>query len=173
MQKNKCIDEYGNIYYNDEQIIELIYNDNFTDDIVAIESSGILKYNKEAISQNETPIKIYKKTNLDVENFDKNCQSKWFFPEEYYSIDLYQYLLEKCKNKKQIDRLNEEWELFLERNLENVLRFFIYFVDTLRKNKIMWGVGRGSSVASFILYLIGVHKINPIKYDLNIRDFLK
>ena len=171
--KNKCIDKYGNVFYNDEQIIELIYNNCFTDEIVAVESPNILKYNKETISQNETPIKIYKLTEQEIEDFDKENQTKWFVPKEYYDIDLYQFLLEKCKNQKQINRLNEEWVLFQERNLEDVLRFFIYFVDTLRKNKIFWGIGRGSSVASFVLYLIGVHKINPIQYDLNIRDFLK
>ena len=93
------------------------------------------------------------------------------FPE--FDIDIYQFLLDRCKNDIQISRLNEEWPLFQERELENVLRFFIYFVDNLRKNNIFWGIGRGSSVASFVLYLIGVHKIDPIKYNLNIRDFLK
>jgi len=49
----------------------------------------------------------------------------------------------------------------------------IYFVDTLRKHNILWGVGRGSSVSSYILYLIGIHRIDSIKYNLNIGEFLK
>jgi DNA polymerase III alpha subunit len=48
-----------------------------------------------------------------------------------------------------------------------------YLVDTLRKNNVVWGVGRGSSVASYILYLIGVHKVDSIKYNLDINEFLK
>jgi DNA polymerase III alpha subunit len=48
-----------------------------------------------------------------------------------------------------------------------------YIVDTLRKNQIVWGVGRGSSVASYALYLIGVHKIDSVKYDLPIGEFFK
>jgi DNA polymerase III alpha subunit len=48
-----------------------------------------------------------------------------------------------------------------------------YLVDTLRKNIIVWGVGRGSSVASYILYLIGVHRIDSLYYDLDIAEFLK
>jgi DNA polymerase III alpha subunit len=43
----------------------------------------------------------------------------------------------------------------------------------MRSNNIVWGVGRGSSVASYVLYLLGVHKVDSIKYGLDIREFLK
>jgi DNA polymerase III alpha subunit len=43
----------------------------------------------------------------------------------------------------------------------------------MRKNNILWGVGRGSSVASFVLYLIGIHRINSLFYNLPIEEFLK
>jgi DNA polymerase III alpha subunit len=43
----------------------------------------------------------------------------------------------------------------------------------MRKHNIVWGVGRGSSVASYVLYLIGVHKINSMYYDLDIEEFLR
>jgi DNA polymerase III alpha subunit len=55
----------------------------------------------------------------------------------------------------------------------DMLFFIKYLVDTLRKNKIIWGVGRGSSVASYVLYLIGVHKVDSIKYNLPIEEFFK
>jgi len=54
-----------------------------------------------------------------------------------------------------------------------VLHVMKYVVDTLRENQIVWGVGRGSSVASYVLYLIGVHKIDSIKYKLPIEEFFK
>jgi DNA polymerase III alpha subunit len=46
-------------------------------------------------------------------------------------------------------------------------------VETMRVNNIVWGVGRGSSVASYVLYLIGVHKIDSMYYDLDIEEFLR
>jgi DNA polymerase III alpha subunit len=55
----------------------------------------------------------------------------------------------------------------------DLLFYLKYLVDTMRENKIVWGVGRGSSVASYVLYLIGVHKIDSIKYELDINEFLK
>jgi DNA polymerase III alpha subunit len=48
-----------------------------------------------------------------------------------------------------------------------------YVVDTLRANNVVWGVGRGSSVASYVLFIIGVHKIDSVKYDLDWREFLR
>jgi DNA polymerase III alpha subunit len=55
----------------------------------------------------------------------------------------------------------------------DLLFYLKYLVDTLRENKVLWGVGRGSSVASYVLYLIGVHKIDSLKYNLDIAEFLK
>jgi len=43
----------------------------------------------------------------------------------------------------------------------------------MRENGIVWGVGRGASVASYVLYLIGVHRINSIQYGLDWREFLR
>ena len=70
-------------------------------------------------------------------------------------------------------RVEQEYLLFEKKNFIKVLQFLIYFIDTLRANNIVWGVGRGSSVASFCLFLIGVHKINPLQYNLNIAEFLR
>jgi DNA polymerase III alpha subunit len=55
----------------------------------------------------------------------------------------------------------------------DLLRYLKYFVDTMRKNSVLWGLGRGSSVASYVLYLLGVHRINSLYYDLDIKEFLK
>jgi DNA polymerase III alpha subunit len=63
--------------------------------------------------------------------------------------------------------------LFQARNLLTLLQYLKYLVDTLRTNKIVWGVGRGSSVSSYVLYKIGVHKIDSLYYDLDPAEFLK
>ena len=59
------------------------------------------------------------------------------------------------------------------RKLFPVLRIMIYIIETMRKNNLVWGIGRGSSVASYVLYLIGVHKVDSLKYNLDIKEFLK
>jgi DNA polymerase III alpha subunit len=55
----------------------------------------------------------------------------------------------------------------------DLLRYLKYLVDTMRSKNILWGVGRGSSVASYCLYLLGIHKVDSVKYDLDIKEFLK
>ena len=63
--------------------------------------------------------------------------------------------------------------MYLERGLFDLLNFLRYMVQVMRDNNIVWGVGRGSSVASYVLYLIGVHKIDSLYYDLDVTDFLR
>lgn len=105
--------------------------------------------------------------------FHKKNQSIWHLPEEYKTLDIAKWCLNQCKNETELQRVGKELLLYQERNLIPMLQFLKYFVDTLRANKVVWGVGRGSSVASYVLYLIGVHRINSIYYDLDIEEFLK
>ena len=78
-----------------------------------------------------------------------------------------------CDSDAQLQRCGQELLLFQERNLFDLLRYLKYLVDTLRANRMIWGVGRGSSVASYVLYLLGVHRIDSMFYDLDAREFLR
>ena len=105
--------------------------------------------------------------------FDKKNISNWHMPQEYYDLDVKTFLVEKCTTQEEKDRVEVEDELFERKEFIKVLQFLIYFVNTLRKHNMVWGVGRGSSVASFCLFLIGVHKINPIQYNIDYKEFLR
>jgi DNA polymerase III alpha subunit len=115
--------------------------------------------------------KLVDDTLLDKQEIDENNQNNWFIPEEYINLDINKLLVSLCKTDQEIDRVNKELLLFEKYNLVIVLKFLKFLVDTMRKHKIVWGVGRGSSVASFCLYLLGVHKINSLKYNLDINEF--
>jgi DNA polymerase III alpha subunit len=109
----------------------------------------------------------------DKEKYINQCINNWNIPEEYSNIDVYDYIISLCSTQEEKDRVEYELTLYKEKELYNLLKFLIYFVDTLRKNKVLWGVGRGSSTSSYVLYLIGIHRVNSIKYDLDIGEFLK
>jgi hypothetical protein len=70
-------------------------------------------------------------------------------------------------------RVDLELEEFQQRELVDLLRFLVYFIDTIRTNNVIYGVGRGSSIASYVLYLLNVHRIDSFKYNLDIKEFLK
>lgn len=110
---------------------------------------------------------------LPLEEFDHRCQANWHMPEEYKQLDIAEYVLSLCKNSGELQRCGEELLLFQERNLFNLLRYLKYLVDVMTENRLIWGVGRGSSVASFVLYKLGVHRINSLYYDLNPEEFLR
>jgi DNA polymerase III alpha subunit len=87
--------------------------------------------------------------------------------------NLIETLINQCNTEEQRQRVELELELYIKHGMIELLHFMKYLVDTLRKNNVVWGVGRGSSLASYILYLIGVHKVDSIKYNLDINEFLK
>lgn len=120
------------------------------------------------------PIKIASEFehDLSIEDFDKICQTDWFIPDEYKNLDIEGFLVHVCP-KENYQRLIEELQEFRARNMLDLLRWLKYFVDTCRANNVVWGVGRGSSVASYALYLLGVHRIDSLKYKLDWRDFLR
>lgn len=98
--------------------------------------------------------------------------SNWFIPNDYYP-NLTEMLYGMCSTEEQKNRVSQELELYIKHNMYDVLHVMKYIVDTLRANNIVWGVGRGSSVASYVLFLIGVHKIDSIKYSIPIEEFFK
>lgn len=118
-------------------------------------------------------LKTYNNDDISVEEFDKINQNNWHMPDHYKQMDIAKFILNRCRNDSELQRAGQELLLFQERNLFDLLRYLKYLVDTMRQNNIVWGVGRGSSTASFVLYLLGVHKINSLYWDLSIDEFLK
>lgn len=105
--------------------------------------------------------------------FDKEQQATWHMPREYKDIDIAEYILGLCDNEAELQRCGEELLLYQERDLFNLLCYLKYLVDVMTTNQVIWGVGRGSSVASFILYKLGVHRINSLFYNLDVHEFLR
>lgn len=108
-----------------------------------------------------------------------DIDSEWSIPDEYKYIDIENYLIglvDKIDRDELYDqrlqRLSEEIVLFSEFNLFDILKVLIYIVDEMKNKNIVWGIGRGSSCSSYILYLIGLHEIDVVKFDISISDFI-
>ena len=70
-------------------------------------------------------------------------------------------------------RTCEELTEYDRRNMFDLLKYMVYLVDFMREHNIVWGVGRGSSVSSYVLYLIGVHKVDSCQFDLDYHEFMR
>jgi DNA polymerase III alpha subunit len=132
-----------------------------------------IKFDEVLQLENAPELIQYNKLDMTVEQFDNKMQSNWLMPEQYKTMDIAQYVLNQCQGEAELQRAGKELLLFQERDMFVLLRYLKYLVDTMRENNIVWGVGRGSSVASFVLFLLGIHRINSLYYDLSIDEFLK
>jgi DNA polymerase III alpha subunit len=173
---DRIIDQYGNVSVKENFLVEQLYR-GVTDfnNVFAADTPEIRRYNDActAVDDADKCLTIYQAPDIPLAEYDSALQREWFIPSEYEDLDVASYLLDRCKTEEEQLRIAEEFSLYEEKGLLPVLRLLIYLVDTMRANKVVWGVGRGSSVASFALYLIGIIKVNPMKFGLDIHEFLK
>ena len=109
----------------------------------------------------------------DVPASIEEAVKQWTMPVEYAELDLDVYFANKISTNEQAVRVVEELALFEEHGLEPMLRFMIYLVKVMQDNNILWGVGRGSSVSSYLLFLVELHQVDSIKYNLDIKEFIR
>ena len=164
------IDDYGQQILNERDLCNLY----LTDPQVKINNALVEEYiTFPDFVENIPELHLYTEPNCSVEEFDRNNQNLWFMPDEYKNFDIAKYVLDLCSDDSELQRAGQELILYQQRGLFPLLCYLKYLVDTMRKHNIVWGVGRGSSIASFVLFLIGVHRINSLHYDLSIDEFLK
>lgn len=144
------------------------------------EKFHVTKLNREVKEFNRVAdFELTKKTELE------GIPNDWLLPEKYKKLDVrlfvYKKLLEetdrvhfeKAATDARIKRVDEELALFDEFGLYPLIRLLIYIVDRFVETKTVWGVGRGSSCASYILYLIGIHDVDSVEFELDINEFLR
>ncbi len=168
-------DRYGRVSLTEQEAFEGLYTSKLKS-LSGVSIDGNLdQYNTARRTNADKIPELEPQENLEdvsIELFDESNQCNWFMPDDYCP-NLVEMLYGMCTTEEETNRVSQELELFIQHGMFDLLFYLKYLVDTMRENNIVWGVGRGSSVASYVLYLIGVHKINSIKYNLDIHEFLK
>jgi DNA polymerase III alpha subunit len=169
-------DHLGQLIYNEDDCVNMLMrgqsmqvNGMLVDATVNLETSAVIlenipsfvKYNKLALQD------------VTVEEFDQTNQRNWLMPDQYKNLDIAEHVLNLCRSEAALQRVGEELLLYQERDLFSLLRYLKFLVDIMKQNNLIWGVGRGSSVASYVLYLLGVHRIDSLHYNLDIAEFLR
>lgn len=159
---------------NEQDVVTSWLSGNTLDNGVFVDIDPINIYNQWCFNYDyEEKIEAEQPDNSD--DFVNSCTDieNWHMPDDYKQLDIVRWLNNRELTYQQRDRLHMEIEMFRERGMIPVLKFLKYLVDTCEQNNVVLGVGRGSSVASYCLYLLGVHRIDSLKYNLDIKEFLK
>ncbi len=166
------IDNYGNPIFNEKDLLDaymsnpdLLLKKCFVDSTINFDPTLVIENKPELVE--------YIDPKMDKESFDQISQSIWLMPDSYKNLDIAKWVLDQCRGEDELQRAGKELLLFQKRELLPLLQYLKYLVDTMRANNIVWGVGRGSSVASFVLFLVGIHRVNSLFYGLDIEEFLK
>jgi hypothetical protein len=169
-------DQYGQIIFNTDDLCNLVMQGKditklklTVDKTVDFELAATVLEDPGSLLSWTFPVD----SNQSVIEFDTELQNHWHMPDSYQQLDIAEHVLSLCQTGAELQRVGQELLLYQERNLFNLLRYLKYLVDLMRENKLVWGVGRGSSVSSYVLYLLGVHRIDSIYYNLDIAEFLR
>lgn len=170
MKQNK----FGEQIYNEDDVFDLlmsgqpiaVLNGMIVDESVKLDSIPNFLDQVPALQQQ----RFHRQS---VPEWHQQQQSTWHMPQQYRDLDIAEHILSLCSTDAELQRVGHELLMYQERNLFDLLRYLKYLVDTMKQNRIIWGVGRGSSVASYVLYLLGVHRIDSLYYDLDPEEFLR
>lgn len=128
----------------------------------------------------QVPVEDYIDTVYDEPVF---LQMDWQIPEPYYSLDLAEYIAKTfsqrvnllqytiAEQEQAVLRIEAELVEIKTRGMTEFFRTVIYILAKLRNNTGVWGVGRGSSCASYFLFLIGLHVVDCVKLQVPMEEF--
>lgn len=169
-------DKFGQLIFNENDICNLLMQGRDVATIknmIVDESVDINLTSAATILENIPAFIKYNGSQTSIEEFDQSNQITWRMPDEYKQFDIADYVLGLCNSEAELQRCGAELLLFQERGLFDLLKYLKYLVDTMIKHNIIWGVGRGSSVSSYVLYKLGVHRIDSLYYNLDVAEFLR
>ena len=169
--------QHSELIYSEEDICDLLMQAHdmglmknlLVDNTVDLETAAAILENVPAFMRYDEMVA----NSVTTEEFDHRNQTQWFMPDTYKQLDIAEHIISLCKTDAELQRVGQELLLYQERNLFDLLRYLKYLVDLMTENNLIWGLGRGSSVASYVLYLLKVHRINSLYYDLDPVEFLR
>ena len=94
-------------------------------------------------------------------------------PKKYLEMDLDEKIQKIIEEESEIGqiRIQNEYLEFKRRNLESFLKTIIYIIDEFKNNNVVYGIGRGSSCASYLLFKLGLHSVDCLKYNIPMHEF--
>ena len=114
-------------------------------------------------------------------NVEESQKIKYGLPK---TASNYDFLIQVCRNNfkklripkedypKYSERIKYEFETIKELGFLDYILLVFTVINYCSENSIPVGLGRGSAAGSLVLYLLGVTKVDPIKYELFFERFI-
>jgi DNA polymerase III alpha subunit len=168
-------DHVGRIIFNEDDVVNMVMRGQSLTNLNGLLVQPAIDLESAALILEDIPkfINYDKLAQETLEEFDHRCRNTWHMPDQYKQLDIAEHMIAMCDTPEKLQRVGHELLLYQERGLFDLLRYLKYLVDVMRDNRVIWGVGRGSSTASYVLYLLGVHQIDSMYYDLDVSEFLR
>lgn len=170
------VDQYHRTIYEQSEVCELLKrNPKLPVEKFYLSCDAVHQHNN-AIKLNHSDLSALMplpEIAVDPASWHKQNQQLWQIPEHYKNFDIAEHVLNSCNGQVELQRAGAELIEYAQRDLLPLLVYVKYLVDTMQQNGVVWGVGRGSSVASFVLYKIGLHHINSIEHELDFSEFMR
>lgn len=167
-------DAWDRVIVTEQEVCDFLYT-NPAADLTHLQLADPSMHNAacEANYSEFNQIKVLENITCDPKSWHQQNQLRFAMPDSYKSMDIASYVLGQCHDDAELERCGVELIEYASRDLLPLLSYLKYLVDTMALNNIVWGVGRGSSVSSYVLYKLGVHRIDSIKYDLDFAEFMR
>jgi len=173
MKQNK----FGELVFSEADICDLLMQGHSVENLLhlVVDQTVDLQKLKQSIenSKSVTTWSLACDESQSISEFHAQNQCRWHMPDQYKKMDIAEHVLSLCDTQEQLQRCGAELLLYQERGLFDLLRYLKYLVDVMKTNQVIWGVGRGSSVSSYVLYKLQVHRIDSMYYNLDIQEFLR
>jgi DNA polymerase III alpha subunit len=167
------VDAWGRVVLGVEDAFQILYAGGSISDFPLADAAAVERFNAAAeMFDSDTKARGVEEPEVTPEEEHRARAARWLIPERYRSLDIRAHVLSLCK-PEEIERCTHELDLYEARGLFPMLRAMVFLVEDLRARDVVYGVGRGSSVASHVLFKIGVHRIDALRYNLDIREFLR
>jgi len=170
--------EYGQVTFDTREMITMLYAGQSIDGYSVSDPNELSMHNKNAILFEIDALHLTVTPQTSAVEYHAEQSNKWQMPQSYQQLDVEHHLSQRLVAKgftdvKYTQRLIEELSEYHKRDMMNILRFLHYLMDTCKQHNVVTGIGRGSSVSSLVLHLLDVHHIDPVKYNLDYKEFLR
>lgn len=158
---------------------ELIKGNQPAGTIVLADAHEVEHYNSAPIYNGkyifDTPIISDGDPSFDLmcEQVHTELQQVWRYPDIFEELDILDAVIDEDSTEEEIARLKMEYEYFLSIDAIPMIKYIMYILHTCVQENVVWGIGRGSSVSSYLLFKLGVHAVDSIKYDLDFSEFAR